>query len=123
MMKELILSWLVLALSVWVATAVVSGVRVRGGLGSYLMIAALFGLLNVFVGKLLFVFIGVGTLGIGFVFAFLTRLVVDALMLKVTDALSDRLDIQSFGSAFFAALVMSGVGVGAEWLLHHFRVV
>jgi putative membrane protein len=122
MMKELILSWLVLALSVWVATAVVSGVRVRGGLGSYLMIAALFGLLNLFVGKILFLFIGVGTLGLGFVFAFLTRLVVDALLLKVTDALSDRLDIQSFGSAFFAALVMSGVGVGAEWLLHHFRV-
>jgi putative membrane protein len=121
-MKSLLLSWLVLALSVWVATLAISGVRVRGGAFSYLTIAALFGLLNLFVGQILFFFIGVGTLGLGFVFAFLTRLVVDALMLKATDALSDRLEIRSFGSAFFAALIMSGVGVGAEWLLHHFHV-
>ena len=118
MIEGLLLSWLVLAVSVWVATALVSGVRVRGGVGSYLMVAALFGLLNLFLGKLLFLFIGVGTLGLGFLFAFITRWVVDAVMLKVTNALSDRLEVRSFGAALFAALIMSGVGVAAEWLLH-----
>ncbi len=119
MIQGLIVSWLVLALGVWVATLAISGVRVRGGVGSYLIIAAVFGLLNLFVGKVLFLFIGVGTLGLGFLFAFLTRLVVDALMLKLTDAVSDRLEVKSFGAAFLAALVMSGVGVAADWLLHH----
>jgi uncharacterized membrane protein YvlD (DUF360 family) len=119
MIQGLIVSWLVLALGVWVATVAISGVRVRGGLGSYLMIAALFGLLNVFVGKVLFVFIGIGTLGLGFLFAFLTRLVVDTLMFKLTDALSDRLEVKSFGAAFLAALVIAAVGAGADWLLHH----
>jgi hypothetical protein len=50
----------------------------------------------------LFVAIGFGTLGLGFLLAFITRWLVDAIVLKIVDALSRSLEIVSFGRAFLA---------------------
>jgi putative membrane protein len=69
------------------------------------------------VGWLLFVIIGIGTLGLGFLLAFVTRWVVNAILLKVTDALTDRLTIRGFGPALLAALVMSVLGTFGEYLV------
>jgi putative membrane protein len=113
-MVKLLLSWSALALAMWVATLFVPKMRVQGGAVSYFLIAALFTVLHLFVGWLLFVVIGVVTIGLGFALAFLTRLVVDAIVLKMVDALSGRLKIQSFGAAFLAALVMSLVGAAID---------
>ena len=62
--------------------------------------------------------IGVGTLGIGFLLAFLTRWVVDAILLKITDAMTSRLTIKSFGWAMLAALMMSAIGTLGQYLVH-----
>ncbi len=50
------------------------------------------------------------TLGIGLLLSFLTHWFVNAILLKITDALTSRLDIRSFGTALIAALVMSVLG-------------
>lgn len=117
MLLHLLISWLVLSLVMLVTAALLPGFRIRG-IGGALVVAAVFGVLNVAIGWLLFVVIGIGTLGIGFLLAFLTRLFVDAILLKVVDGLSKSLEIDGFGWAFAGAAVMSGLSLLADWAIH-----
>lgn len=112
-MLHLLVSWLVLSLVVLATAALLPGFRVRGFSGA-LVVAALFGVLNVLIGWLLFVAIGIGTLGIGFVLAFITRWVVNAILLKIVDAMTDRLKIDGFRWALFGAACISGLSLLAE---------
>lgn len=105
----LLLSWLMLTIVVLLTAAIVPGFSVRGVWGA-LIVAALFGALNLLLGWVIFVAIGLGTLGLGFLLAFLTRWIADAIVLKIVDAMSDSLTIVSFGRAFLAAIVISGLG-------------
>lgn len=113
---NLLISWLVLAVSVWITAAVLPGVRVKG-LGGAILTAAVFGMMNWAIGWLLFVVIGIATLGLGLLLAFVTRWIVDAIVLKVTDAMTERLTIDGFGWALGAALMMSGLGTAAQYLI------
>ncbi|MFW6067726.1 MAG: phage holin family protein [Myxococcota bacterium] len=115
-MLELLLNWLILSVAVWVTAVILPGVHVRS-FGAAVFVAALFGVLNYVLGWLLFTVIGIATLGLGFLLAFITRWVVNTLVLKLTDALTRKLDIDTWGMAFVAALVMSGIGTLGEWLL------
>lgn len=112
----LLLSWLILSVGVAVAAAVVPGFRVRGTM-NVVVVAAIFGLLNALIGWLIFLVLGIGTLGLGFLLAFVTRWIVNALLLKLTDAMTDRLSIRDFTTALFAAAVISIVGAVGEWVL------
>jgi len=82
-----------------------------------LIAAAIFGLLNLFVGWLLFGVIGVATLGLGFVLAFITRFIVDAILLKATDVFTRRLTIDSVGTVLVAAFMVSALGTLGHWLV------
>jgi putative membrane protein len=113
---HVLLTWLILSISLWVASLVVPGFQLKGTL-NIIKVAALFGVLNWVLGWLIFSVLVVGTLGIGYLLAFLTRWVVSALLLKLTDVLSDSLTVKGFLPAFMGALVMSGVGTFAEYLL------
>jgi len=115
-----LISWLLLSVSVWVTALILPGFRVRG-FGGALVVAAIFGLLNWALGWLLFVMIGVGTFGFGFLLAFVTRWVVDAILLEITDWTTDRLEIRSFGWALAAALVMSLLGTASDYIFHEAR--
>lgn len=115
-MVELLTSWLVLSLVVFGTAAVVPGIEIKDFKGA-LAVAAIFGILSWALGRVLFVAIGVGTLGLGFLLAFLTRWFVIALLLKLTDALTDKLTVKSFGSAFIASLVISVLSAVAEEIL------
>lgn len=113
MILHLLVSWLVLSLIVFATAALLPGFRVRG-FGGAVIAALLFGLFNVAIGWLLFVVIGIGTLGIGFLLAFLTRWFVDAVLLKLVDGVSKSLEIDSFGWALGAAAVMSALSMLAD---------
>jgi putative membrane protein len=113
---EILLSWLVLSIAIYLTAVILPGFEVRG-FGGAIVVAAIFGLLNWLVGWLIFVVIGVATLGIGFLLAFLTRWFVMAILLKLTDAFSKRLTIRSFGVALLAALLMSLFGTIGEYLV------
>jgi putative membrane protein len=112
----MLLTWFVLSLAVWITSLILPGFKVRGFKGAVL-VAMVFGVLNWLLGFVLFVLIGVGTLGLGFLLAFLTRWVVDAILLRLTAALTSSLSIKSFGWAMAAALVMAMVGTLAEWVI------
>ncbi len=113
---SLVLSWLILSLAVWITAIVLPGFHVKS-FGSAIVVAALFGILNFLLGQLFFVLLGIVTLGLAWLLAFLTRWLINALILKLTDALTDRLTIDSFGWALGGALMMSALGTLGEWLI------
>src|SRR5688500_12377443 len=113
---SLILSWLILTLAVWVTSAVLPGFHVKSP-KSALLVAAIFGVLNFLLGWVLFAIFSVATLGIAWLLAFITRWIINAILLVITDKLTDHLKIDSFGWALGGALVMSLVGTLGEWLV------
>jgi putative membrane protein len=113
---ELILSWLILSVAVWLTAMVLPGFHVKN-FGSAILVAAIFGVLNFILGWLLFAVFTVVTLGIAWLLAFLTRWIINAILLVVTDKLTDHLHIDGFGWALGGALMMSVLGTLGEWLV------
>ena len=100
---KLLLRWGALALSFWVATAIIPGIDVMGGFTTYLWVALLFGLLNATLGsflKLLTLPAVILTLGLFLV-------VINAAMLMLVSRWSEKLEVESFWSAILAAIVIS----------------
>lgn len=120
MIISMLVSWVALSVGFWAASALLPGMRIRGGLVNTFMASALFGLLMYFLGTFLFVLIGIGTFGLGFLFSFIARLIVGSILLIATDKLTNRLSIDGFRTAFVAALIVSVVGGGAEYLIEEF---
>src|SRR5688572_6873146 len=109
-MIELVIKWVALTVGFWAAAALLPGIKIKGGAGGHFIVAAIFGTLSFFLGNLLYTMIGLGTFFIGFVLAFLTRLIVGTILLIVTDKLTDKLSINRASTAFLAALVVAIVG-------------
>jgi putative membrane protein len=87
----------------WIATLVVPGITVNGGVGTYLWVALLFGLINSIFGSI----IKVLTFPVSIVTFGLFLFVVNAAMLSLTARWSEKLDITGFWSALFASLIIS----------------
>jgi putative membrane protein len=102
---NVIIGILVTAGALWVTTAVVPGIQIESSLISFLVVAAIFGLVNVFVRpviKLLSLPVTIITLGL---FTF----VINALMLMLTASLAgSAMSISGSGmSQLFTALIGS----------------
>jgi putative membrane protein len=95
--------WAMLAFSMWIATLVVPGITVDGGVGTYLWVALLFGLINSIFGSL----IKVLTFPVSIVTFGLFLFVVNAAMLSLTARWSEKLNVTGFWSALFASLIIS----------------
>jgi putative membrane protein len=113
---SLLLSWLILSFAVWVTAVVLPGFHVKS-FGSALLVAAIFGILNFLLGWLLFAVFTIATLGIAWLLAFITRWIINAILLLLTDRLTDHLTIDSFGWALGGALMMSVIGTVGEWIV------
>jgi putative membrane protein len=100
---NLLIRWAVLAFSMWIATLVVPGITVNGGVGTYLWVALLFGLINSFFGSI----IKVLTFPVSIVTFGLFLFVVNAAMLSLTARWSEKLEVTGFWSALFASLIIS----------------
>jgi putative membrane protein len=99
----ILVRWAVLAFSMWIATLVVPGITVNGGIGTYLWVALLFGLINSFFGSI----IKVLTFPVSIVTFGLFLFVVNAAMLSLTARWSEKLEVTGFWSALFASLIIS----------------
>src|SRR3954470_21206239 len=80
----LLISWLILSIAVWATAAILPGFRVKD-FKSAVIVALLFGLLNFLLGWLLFTVFTIATLGLAWLFGFLTRWLINALLLMLTD--------------------------------------
>ena len=114
MLRRLLISWAGIALAFAVVTWILSGVEVSGGFFAYLWVSLVFGFVNAILGTLLRLltlpFI-VLTLG-------LFAIVVIAVVLEITDALTSHLTIDSFfWSAIWAAIILSDSAVVIDAIL------
>ncbi len=101
---KIFIRWGLNAIAIWAAT-LIPGIHVHGGVWSYLWLALLFSVINIFIGttiKLLTLPAVLLTLG-------LFLWVINAAMLMLTARWSSALTIDSFWSALFAAFVISFV--------------
>lgn len=105
-MRSLLLHWILNAAALWAAAALIPGLDFTGGLGSLLLVAAVFGIVNSTLRPLLTILtcpLIVVTLG-------LFTLVINALMLMVTGWLSESwglgFAVSGFWAAFFGGLVV-----------------
>jgi putative membrane protein len=106
----LVVRWLMLAFSVWVAAEVVEGIHLEGVV-TILAVAAILGLLNVYLRPLLLLIsipLTVVTLG-------LFVIVINAILLGLTDWLADIFDLRfavdGIGAALLGAIVISLVNL------------
>jgi putative membrane protein len=99
----ILVRWAVLAFSMWIATLVVPGITVNGGVGTYLWVALLFGLINSVFGSI----IKVLTFPVSIVTFGLFLFVVNSAMLSLTARWSEKLEVTGFWSALFASLIIS----------------
>jgi uncharacterized membrane protein YvlD (DUF360 family) len=114
---SIVVTWALYTAALALTAAVLPGFQIRGGLVGHLGVSALFGVLNWALASLLTVALTLATLGLAWLLSVVTHTVVTAIVLKVTDAFSDRLSIRSFWTALAAAAIMS-VTVGAlRWLI------
>lgn len=102
----LLIRWLLLAVSVWIAAELLAGIELEG-VASTLIVAAILGLLNAYVRPfLLLITLPVTVLTLG-----LFIIVINALMLGLADLLAGLFDInfevKTFGAALLGALIIS----------------
>jgi len=102
-----LLRLLINAAALWAATRLVSGISFTGGYLTLFMVALVFGILNMLVKPVLFLL----TLPFFLVTLGLFTLVLNAVMLWLTSALSESLGlgfkVEGFWAAFLGALVVS----------------
>ncbi len=101
------------AVALWVAASVIDGITLSSQWGSVLIVAVVFGLVNAFIKpitKVLAFPITVLTLG-------LFTLVVNALMLQITDFFTAGLNVVGFWASVLGGLVVSIVSWGLSIFL------
>ena len=104
MLARLLIRWALLAAAFAITASLLSGMDVSGGFWGYVWVSALFGLVNAFVGTI----VRILTLPLTLLTLGLFLIVVNALMLELTDALSDHLTIDDFfWTAIWAAIILS----------------
>jgi putative membrane protein len=110
---RLVIAWIVAAASVWVAAAVVPGFTLDD-FGSAFVVAAAIAVFNAVLPPLIAALRLPYTLALGF----LLVLGVDALAIVIADDLLPRFgDVDSFGIALLAALVMAAVSMVLQVIL------
>ncbi len=100
------------SVALWAAASLIDGIDLSDDLLSVVFVAAIFGLVNAFlkpIAMLLSLPLLILTLG-------LFTVVVNAVMLVITDSLSGGLSVDGFGPAVLGALVISFV----SWALSSF---
>ena len=113
---NLLLDWLILSFAVWLTAMVLRGFHVKG-FWSAVWVAALFGILNALIGWFFFALFTIFTLGIAYLLAFITRWIIDAIILKIVDKMTDSLNIDGFRWALGGALMMSLLGTLGQWIV------
>lgn len=118
-MTKILVGILVTAASLWIATLVVPGIHIRASVGSFLIVAVIFGLVNALVrpvAKLLSLPVRILTLG-SFIF------VINAFMLMLTDWLAgDAMTIDGgflmqLTRALAASVVVSVASTVIAWIV------
>jgi putative membrane protein len=116
-LKWLLIRWAILGLAFAFTAWILSGMEISGGFWGYVWVSALFGIVNAIVGTILRIF----TLPLIFLTLGLFLIVINALMLELTDAITDNLTIDDFfWTAIWGAILLSIASVVLELIVGAF---
>jgi putative membrane protein len=107
---RLLLNWILSALAVWIVAHLVSGFHISGPMAA-LIAALVIGFVNATLGaflKLITFPLTILTLGIFW-------LVINAAMLELASAIVPGFHVDTFGAAFWGAIVLSLVNMLLRW--------
>ena len=108
MLARFLIGWALLAVAFGVTSWLLSGMEVSGGVWGYIWVSALFGIVNAIIGTIIRLF----TLPLILITFGLFAVLVNALLLQITDALSSHLTIDEFWwTAIWAAIILAFVSV------------
>ena len=114
MLAALLIRWALLAVAFAITSWILSGMEVSGGVWGYIWVSALFGIANAILGTILRIItfpLTLLTLG-------LFSLLVTAIMLSITDALSSHLTIDEFWwTAIWASIILAFASVILDLVL------
>jgi putative membrane protein len=109
---SLLIRWAVLTGAFAVTAALLSGVDVSGGVWGYIWVSALFGIVNAVIGTILRIL----TLPLTLLTLGLFSVIVNALLLQITDGLSSHFTIDEFWwTAIWAAIILSLASMILDW--------
>jgi putative membrane protein len=115
MLVALLIRWALLALTFAITAWLLNGMEISGGFWGYVWVSALFGIINAIIGTFLRIItfpLTVLTLG-------LFAIVVNAIVLNLTDRWSDSLTIDEFWwTAIWGAIIMAIVSMILDLLLN-----
>jgi putative membrane protein len=104
MLKSLLVSWAVIAVAFAITAKLLGGMSVSGGFWAYVWVSAIFGLVNAIIGT----FLRIVTLPLTIITFGLFAIIVNAIVLEITDALTKHLTIDSFfWTAIWAAIILA----------------
>ncbi|MDB4975050.1 MAG: phage holin family protein [Myxococcaceae bacterium] len=116
MLISILLGWATATLGLWVAAKLLSDVRLTS-FADAVWAGALLGVLQALLTDLIFVLLGIGTLGLGFLLWFVTRWIAAAIVIKLAAALSGRFDVRGFFPALLTAFIVALTGSVLRWAL------
>lgn len=111
-MQGFLIRWFVSSLSLWVASAIIPGMRIEGT-GTLLLAALLLGLVNAVIRPVLVIL----TLPFTLITLGLFLFVVNAMMLGLVAALLPGFTLSGFLAALFGSIVVSLVGSVLSWTI------
>ena len=114
MLISILLGWATATLGLWFAANVIDGVRLSS-FGDAVWAGALLGLLQAVLTGPIFVLLGLGTLGIGFLLWFITRWIAAAIVIRIASALSSRFEVRGFFPALLTAFIVALTGTVLRW--------
>jgi putative membrane protein len=103
MLRAILIKWAIIAVAFAITAKLLDGVSVNGGFWAYVWVSLLFGIVNVIIGT----FLRLITLPLTILTFGLFLIIVNALLLEITDWLTSDLTINSFfWDAIWAAIIM-----------------
>ena len=113
-LRFLLIRWAVLAAAFAITAWLLSGMDISGGLWAYIWVSAIFGIVNAIIGTI----VRILTLPLILLTLGLFAIVVNALMLQITDALTSHLTIDEFWwTAIWASIILAIVSVILDLIL------
>ena len=113
MLERILIRWAIIGVAFAITVEALQNIHVSGGFWGYVWVAAIFGLVNAFLGTILKILtfpLTILTLGI-------SALLVNALLIAITASLSKRLTIHGFWTAVWAALIITLVSMALNRIL------
>jgi len=109
---KMLIHWVLTALAIWVVSRVVPGFSVNGPIAA-LIAAVVIGFVNATLG----LFLKIVTFPLTVLTLGLFWLVINAVMIKVAAAIVPGFHVDTFGAAFWGAIVLSLVNMALKWLV------